>query len=360
MTSVRDLDLMSYRERTLHWMRPDAWNPDGARLRFKRPARAFRAMTDLLGNVSHVPLLVGLPCFGIITAFVRYKDAMRPVKGRGMVPASRCSECKLRQSCERLVKERIKASAPLSTAYDEWLLAEGPSKFDTPDFEQTHVGRLWKRVGEAAADAAFTSSNDAAVIEYYEKLDRDALERDRKRQAANRERDRRKGEIDIDHLSDLEIAANNRVIGIVDAMTDTRAPRELWQLPDQSLKDMRDVWLGREVLRAQRKTCRAPDIARWIDETGRRNNSATFAARCTRVHKDLARIARFERLVWKGAPLLKKFDPRQESWSQLWLELANLNLLENPDLFDELIPLGITSLVRAELLKRTPEVLQKN
>jgi hypothetical protein len=284
---------------------------------------------------------------------------MRPVKGKGMLPASRCADCKLRQSCERLVKERIKAYAPLSTAYDEWLRAEGPSKFAMPDFERTHVGRLWKRVGEAAADAAFVSRNDGAVIEYYEKVDRDALERDRRRQAARREQDRRIGKIDGDHLRDLEIAANNRVIDVVDAMTDARAPRELQLLPIQSLEDMRDVWLGREILRAERKKCRAPDIARWIRETERRNDSATFAALSTRVHKDLARIARFERLTWNGAPLLKKFDPAQESWSQLWLELANLNLLENADLFDELIPLGIAGLVRADLLKRTPQALQK-
>jgi hypothetical protein len=359
MISVRDLDLMTCRERTLHWMRPDAWNPDGARLRFKQPARAFRAMTDGRGHVSHIPLLVGRPCFGIITAFVRYKNAMRPVKGRGMLPASRCADCKLRQSCERLVKERIKAYAPLSTAHDEWLRAEGPSKFDTPDFERTHVGRLWKRVAEAAADATFTSSNDAAVMKYYERLDRDALERDRRRQAAKREQDRRKGKIDSDHLRDLEIAANNRVIDVVDAMTDTRAPRELRLLPIQSLEDMRDVWLGREVVRAERRKWKAPDIARWIEATRRRNDSATFAALCTRVHKDLARIARFERLTWNGAPLLKPFDPAQESWSQVWLELANLKLLQNPDLSDRLIPLEIADLMRAELQRRSPQTVQK-
>lgn len=320
--NIRDLDLMSYREKTLHWMRPDSWNPDGARLRFKQPEHAIRASTDRRGNVTYMPLLVGRPCFGIITAFVRYKDALKPVRGRGLLPASRCAGCKVREGCERLVRERIEAYAPLSAAYDDWLRAEGPSRLDDRDFESTHVGRLWKRVGLTAADAGFTSYNDPAVVEHYERLDRDRQLLDRHRQARKREQERRGGKIDSDHFADLEMASNGRLIAVLEAMNDPQAPKCVSQLPIPSLEDMRDVWLGREVLKAERKKHKAPDIARWLKANGRRSDSATFAALCTRVSKDLDRISRFERLIWHGAPLLKRFSPSEEYWSQLWLDVT--------------------------------------
>ena len=338
--NVRDLDLLTYRKKTFHWMRPDAWNPDGARLRFAGPKRAFGASTDGLGNVTYIQPVIGRPCYGIVTAFLRYKDAMRLVKGRGWLPSSRCADCILRESCERLVKQRLEAFPPLRTAHREWLLAEGPTQFNVPIFDNTHVGRLWRRVGVAAADAEFKSVNDAAVIEHYAQLNREALKTDRLRKVAKRERERRGGTIDDGHLSDFEIAANNRVMDIVDAMVARDAPRELTQLPVKSIEDMCDVWLGRAVLRASGQKCRAPDIARWIHATGRRNDCATPAALCTRVHKDLHRIARFERLKWRGTPLLEPFDPTCESWSQVWLENAALDPLHNAECKKRITPLG--------------------
>lgn len=317
MITVRHLDLMSYREKTLHWMRPDCWKPGGARLRFAQPKRSVRVSTDRLGNVSYMPLLVGRPCFGIVTAFVRYKDAKKWVKGRGLLPDTRCADCKAREACERLVKERVNAFPPLLAAFKEWLLAEGPSRFADHDFEHTTAGRLWKRVGLAAADAPFTSVNDASVAEYYRRLDEEALERDRLRKAAERQRARKSGTLDAGHLSDLEIAANSRLIEVLEVMDHPDAPRIITALPPESLEDMRDVWLGREVLTAQLSKSRAPDIARWIQSNGRRDGSSTFAALCTRVSKDLHRIRDFGRVIWRDDPLMRPFDISQESWSQL-------------------------------------------
>ncbi len=327
MTSVRDLDLFSYRQKTLHWLREDAWNPDGDRLRFERQKNDVRLSTDRLGNVMSLSQVVtGRPCHGIITAFIRYKDAKKLVRGRGWLPSSRCATCPLRESCERLVRERLKAKKPLSAAYDEWLLAEGPMSFDRPGFAESHIGRLWKRVGLAAADANFTSVNDGAVADYYAVIDREALQADRLRKVAERKRDRRAGTLDEGHISDLEIAANNRVMDLVDAILASDTPRELRQVPVKSIEDLGEVWLGRELIRARRQKPRASEIARWILATGRRNDAATSAALCTRVHKDLARIALFEQLKWRGFPLLEAFDPSCESWSEVWLENASVAL----------------------------------
>jgi nitrate/TMAO reductase-like tetraheme cytochrome c subunit len=304
---------MTYREKTLHWAGPAPWNPGGSRLRFKQPKRAFTAMTENKdGNVTYIPLLVGRPCYGIITAFLRYKDEMKPVKGRGLLPASRCSRCILRDSCQRLVKERIKASPAVKAAHEEWLKAEGPTKFKERDFEHTLAGRLWKRLTVAAADAGFTSCNDAAVIEHYQRQDQQALADDRRRQAAKRERARKAGNVDAAHLADLKNAADDRLLNLTIARIAPIPPREFRGMPSESFIDLRNVWLGREVLRAQCKKCRAPDIARWIQVNGLRDASSTFAALSTRVTKDLQRLEKFERVVWNGAPLLKPFDPLVE------------------------------------------------
>ena len=322
MITVRDLDLMTYTGKTAHWIRPDAWNPDGARLRFLQPKRPFRAMTDYHGNITHTPLLVGRPCYGIITAFVRYKDEMKPVKGRGMLPSSRCANCKLRDSCERVVKERINSDPLLQSAHDQWLRAEGPSKFKMPNFESTQAGRLWMRIAEAAVAARFTSTNDAALIEQYQELDRHKVEKDRQRKVLSRERARKAGNIDEDHRADLAAAARKRATDVYTAMRVHGAPKALRQLPIQSLQDLCEVWLGREVLRAEHKKCRAPDIARWIKANHFRDDSATPAALCTRVSKDLGRIRRFEQLDFNGAPLLERFKPEEEYRCRASLQLT--------------------------------------
>jgi hypothetical protein len=212
------------------------------------------------------------------------------------------------------VRERINASTVLKSAHEEWLKADGPSKFvrPEPDFDHTHAGRQWKRLALVAADAGFTSCNDAAVVEHYERLDREALEDDRRRKAAKRERDRKAGNIDDGHLADLHRAADQRLLDITLVKIAPRPPREIDKLPGESMQDLRNVWLGREVLRAQRQKCRAPDIARWIEASGLRNVSSTFPALCTRVSKDLRRIEKFERMVWNGKRLLKPFDPKLE------------------------------------------------
>jgi hypothetical protein len=330
-------------------------------LRFDQPKGAVHASTDLRGNVTYIrPLLIGRPCFGIITAFERYKDTMKPVKGRGLLPASRCAGCRAREACERLVKERIAAFPPLSAAFKEWLLAEGPSKFDDRDFEHTHAGRVWKRVGLAAADAGFTSVHDAQVSEYYQKLDQEALDRDKRRKAAKRTQDRMAGTIDAGHRSDLEIAADSRLIEVLEAMDAPSAPRMLTALPMKSLEDMRDVWLGRETLHAEQKKCRAPDVARWIRANGRRDGSTTFAALCTRVSKDLQRIDNFGRMIWRDAPLMRPFDVNRESWSQVFLTIDRLTPLETAAGDEEANPLEYATSVPTSARALTPQAHTEN
>lgn len=310
--TVRDLDQLSYREKVRHWMRNDPWQPSGTRLRFNNPAvEPFRCVMSQ-GNITTMSLLVGRPCFGIPTAFLRYKDEMKLVKGRGMQPASRCGTCKLRDQCDRVVRNRVLASPGLKTAYDEWLLAEGPASFGKLNWQGSSAHRAWGRLCRAALDAPFTSSNDNEVVAHYRALDEARLATDRLRQQRSRERKRRGGTLDGGHFFDIQVAAAYRMEDLVEAVTDDASPNSVRQLPAKSLIEMMEVWVCREFLVAAKSKATAPAIARMIVSLGWSNESATFAALSTRIAKDLARIGRFEKLPWAGWVLLPPFDPALE------------------------------------------------
>ncbi|MBA3677897.1 MAG: hypothetical protein H0W74_10925 [Sphingosinicella sp.] len=111
---------------------------------------------------------------------------------------------------------------------------------------------------------------------------------------------------------EIQVGAAYRSDDLVDAISDPDAPRILRQLPTESLVELLEVWIWREVLKAERAKVTAAGIARLIVQMGWRNASANFAALSTRVSRDLARIERFEKLPWRGWVLLPPFDPQLE------------------------------------------------
>jgi hypothetical protein len=294
MMTVRQLDELSYRAKLRHWTRKDAWNPDGARLRLNNTKIEPFSVRMHGGDITAMPLLVGRPCFGILTAFLRYRDATKLVKGRGLQPSSRCASCVFRQGCERIVRNRLIASPALRQAYDRWLLAEGPASFVRPNWKGSHAYRAWGRLCVVAEATPFNSVNDQAVLNHYHDADNAALEKDRTRQIAARKKQLRAGNIDDRHLFDILVAGSYRSDDLIEAMAEDGAPRALWQLPVDSLLELIDVWVCREVLRAEQKKLTAASIARMIVERGWRNASASFGALSTRVSRDLGRIERLE------------------------------------------------------------------
>ncbi len=208
------------------------------------------------------------------------------------------------------------ASPALRQAYDQWLLAEGPGSFVRPNWKGSHAYRAWGRLCVVAEATPFKSVNDQAVLNHYQDADNAVLEKDRIRQIAARKKQLRAGNIDDRHLLDILVAGAYRSDDLIEAITEDGAPRALWQLPVDSLLELIDVWVCREVLRAEQKKVTAASIARIIVERGWRNTSANFGALSTRVSRDLGRIERFENTPWKGWVLLPPFDPRAEFSSE--------------------------------------------
>ena len=146
----------------------------------------------------------------------------------------------------------------------------------------------------------------------YVNQDADKRKHDRERKAKARISARKLGVVDDFDIAALDQAAMERRTRIFLATLHPTPPRKLLAVPQESLEDMVEVWLGREVLRLRKIKPNAPNIARWIAETGRRNRGKNHAALSTRVDKDLRRIGVFERVPWEGGTLLPTLDAMQE------------------------------------------------
>lgn len=309
---MRRLDHLDYRHKLRHWLNDDAWEPGGLRLSFKNPSISRAATRMDRGNITRMPLLVGRPCFGIPTAFLRYRRHTRFVKGRGHIPAGRCTRCNAFEACHRVVETRLRAHPAIDEAWGEWLRYDGPGAFLRPDFKGSHVRTLWAYLYRALDAHPFTSSNDAAVAAEYVRRDTEEREKDRKRKASARREARRHGVLDASDLARLEQAVKDRRGRLSTASMHPDTPPVLEQVPQASIEDLLEVWLGREVLGRQRLKPNAPGIARWIVATGRRNGSKNHAALSSRVAKDLKRIEVFEQTLWEGEPLLPPLDEKRE------------------------------------------------
>jgi hypothetical protein len=310
--TLRDLDFLSYPAKLRHWTRQDAWRPGGAALVFKNPSFLIGNVGVDKGNIVRSKPLIGRPCFGIATAFLRYQNHTRYVNNRGLMKAGRCHDCKAREACQWVVEKRLRAHPSIEACWAEWLKAGGPSAFAKPKFKQSHTYRVWGALIRELQRHSFTSVNDQHLAKAYEEADREAKEKDKQRKAQERRRARRSGDIDAADMFLLEQAASRRRKSIYGARLYPRSPSTLVRTPWRSLYDMMDVWLGREVMRARKMKPNAPNIARWIIETGHFNDSKNDAALASRVAKDLKRIARFEKTSWEASVLLPPLDRASE------------------------------------------------
>lgn len=310
--SIRKLDHLDYRAKLRHWLRSDAWNPHGARLRFLNPRVSRTAVSIDKGHITDLPPMIGRPCFGIPTAYLRYRDHRRYTKRAGLQPAGRCQSCNSREACHWVVEQRLRSTDRLMQAWTEWLQNDGPASFQKANFKTSYARRLWMALYRELNNHPFDSVNDASVSAHYQMQDQNAIEADRKRQATKRRNARRKGELDESDLALLEEAAKRRRLRISLALIHPDCPKELSRLPSRSCQELVDVWLGREILRLEKNKPNAPSIARWIVATRRSNQSKNHAALATRVAKDLNRIDRFERLGWEGSVLLPPLNSATE------------------------------------------------
>ena len=59
--------------------------------------------TDGQGNILNMPLLIGKPCFGIPTGYLRERCAPPILANGRYFPSSKCHGCKVRAGCHKVV-----------------------------------------------------------------------------------------------------------------------------------------------------------------------------------------------------------------------------------------------------------------
>ena len=310
--SVRQLDHLDYAAKLRHWMRDDAWSPGGQRLRFENPDYGIGDVTVVDGNITKATPLIGRPCFGIPTALLRNEHATRFVEKRGRLPTGRCQNCKAKDACRWVVTNRLRSHPALETAWTEWLQEGGPHAFEMPAFKSSFAYRCWTALCRELQRHPFTSVNDQNVVAEYAERDRIHKEKEKDRKAKDRRRARRIGELDQVDLDLLKSARDRRARTLAEAKMHDSPPKALVRVRGTSLIELLDVWLGREILRARGIRPTLGKIARWIENTGRRNESATPGALETRVARDLGRIGTLEKVPWEGGVLLPPLDKHTE------------------------------------------------
>lgn len=315
--TIRDLDLLTYEEKLRHWTKEDPWKPegeDGSRFRFSKTPPKGLAVSHTGGDLRIRPAIIGRPCFGILTAFYRFRGAMKRVKG-GWVASTRCGEhCPFFQDCEKAITWRINSSPEIKRAMNVWLQQHGPTRMARSDKDGRSMAS-WRTLCRTALSVPFTSSNDESVKRYYDELDERQRAEDQRRKQAERKRARQRGAVDDDYLKDLMRAQCQRAERLVAAVNDARRngmPKKLAQLPNDSVRELLDVWLGRELLIARRVRPSKMEVARWIMDSGRSNRSANLKALGSRVGKDFQRLDEFASLMWQGEPLMPAFDIKTE------------------------------------------------
>lgn len=137
--------------------------------------------TDGFGNVLAMPELIGKPCFGVATAFLRHGSAHPTELFKTIsVPGTRCGRCTARTACVMLVLERVRSRPHLQNAVARWYEMGGRLHLATDKTNEL----AWQQVTEATASAVFHNSNDAAVVRYWSTIDsiRKRKDADRKNQ----------------------------------------------------------------------------------------------------------------------------------------------------------------------------------
>lgn len=240
-----------------------------------------KVATDGKGNITDMPLLVGKPCFGIITAYLRHGLAHPTIRDeRFRSPGTRCGRCRVKHACVSVCKERIGAVPALSKAVAHWYEHGGRDQFHTHDMPET-----WSALIETAARKIYKSSNDKAVSHYWvshhaRRKSADAARKQKEREAAIAHYEARQAQLRkeehlrrrIEFLHDEKLVSWSvveqvfrvrieRAAILLHAKQSDCAPSWLRRLSKKSVWLMASVWAARQLRILSGRKCDPWDVA---------------------------------------------------------------------------------------------------
>lgn len=267
-------------------------------------------ITDGVGNVSAMPPLIGRPCFGIITAYLRH-GSMEEIYVRRMrkTRPSRCGRCGVQRACHGLAKERIKSSPILIEKVAEWVKKGGRGMFKSDSQLRTGKGS-WTSLTWNAASISFISSNDMVVMSHSQAKKIEIFAKDRERKRIARKKARQDGIVDADLVAQAIVERERRQMYLEAARKNSAAPHWIKRLPDGSAEKIADAWLTQYLLSVARRKTNPNRVASAMQFQNKYRSSNKDSLRA-RLAVDLPRVAVLERLALPGStqPVWPAFRP---------------------------------------------------
>ena len=309
------IERLTHAEKIQHWGGENPWK--GMRLpREVRPIKTGHILLDG-GNITKMPPLIGRPCFGQVAAVLRHGGHQPFWNPRArLLLQSRCMRCPVREACEHVVDERLRATPEIDEAYRQWRGAGGRTA--TWSNEPGGLARIRYRelLHLLKTTVSFTSCNDGRTTAHYESVVEARREKDRIRQRSKRSRERikraRAGSFDPKVVHILNSHRIWRQVEHLQARKHPQGPRQLKQAPVSSSVFDAQVWVAKTRINFRGDDANPSNTAREMQTLGFEPHRSHNALRDA-VKRSLTRVALLERTPFPGrqSAIWPKFGVRE-------------------------------------------------
>jgi hypothetical protein len=324
------LERLGHAERIRHWGTDRPWG--GLRLpKIDRPFFTSRVRMDDRGNIIAMPMLIGRPCFGQPTGFMRHGGGGRQwnPRTRSWVP-DRCGRCAVQSACSFVAGERLRATPQIDAKYREWAYLGGrESTWPTKGCPGTALVIYRDLVRLLERQVEFKSINDASVVAHYDELGakhraQDAARKRRERVNAVLEHARR-GEFGQDVNGALEGQTVWRSVQHRRAQEHPQGPSRIRRASAAALFDAR-AWLAKTRLEVRGVVANDSNVALEMQAIGFEQQRTHNALRDA-VRRAMSRIDLLERtrLPGESEAIWPRFGARELREQLAWNSLQGFD-----------------------------------
>ena len=206
--------------------------------------------TDGRGNIVNMPLLIGKPCFAIPTAYLRERCAPPILVNKRHFPSSKCHKCKVRPGCHKVVVERAKyvdcLTGSLLPPLREWSDAGGVALYGFDKALERLGPKAWQRIGHAFQKVTFLSSNDVAVIQFWDSEKERFAKLRKSAEVKSLQQDWREGRSLTGLITGLHQGREERLTILLSILTVGPKPKYLARVFRVAAERIAAAWWGRE------------------------------------------------------------------------------------------------------------------
>ncbi|KRA81222.1 hypothetical protein [Altererythrobacter sp. Root672] len=293
-----ELEGLTPKAKIRHWAQGDPWQ--GMRLSHTTDLGRNAVLMDTDWNIIRMPLLIGKPCFGQPTAFARHGGHQPLSHPRFGVVPSKCMRCPVNDACENVAKKRLRATRDIQEAFIAFERAGGGYGLRHPT-DCPRADREFQRLCLALVQhGGFTSTNDAAVLNYYKDERTQLRERDADRKRKSRRKAVGQGDLDDAFLEVLQLHRVWRVAQLRLLKRSGGLPKRIAGMPLSSAAITADAWHARVLLQLRKAKVNPSAIAHEMMVQSPKVYTNHNALR-QRVPRDLLRVDLLERLPRPGS-----------------------------------------------------------